>query len=225
MSRHPQPFLVAIDGPAGSGKSSVSRAAATELGFGLLDTGAGYRALTWAMLDSGADPEHPEAVLGVLTSLRLSLLLDPANQRVLVGERDVTAAIREPRVSSAVSAVARIPAVRERLNSYFTSLLRETDRPGVVIEGRDTTTVIAPDAAVRILLTAAESARRARRSAELGGEDARDAGEQLSRRDAQDSRVVDFLTAADGVTTVDSTELDFAETVAAVVALVRASAG
>ena len=139
-----------------------------------------------------------------------------------VADTDVTEAIREPRVSAAVSGVARVAAVRECVNDLFRTLVRESGRPGVVVEGRDITTVVAPDAPVRILLTAAPEVRAARRSAELTGQDAAAVATALHRRDAADSQVVDFLTAADGVSVVDSTDLDFAQTVEAVLQLADA---
>ena len=112
-------------------------------------------------------------------------------------------------------------AVRAHLTALFRDVIANGSRPGVITEGRDITTVVAPDADVRILLTASEEARMARRSAEVTGQSAQFVGQQLSARDAQDSRVVDFLNAAEGVTTLDSTLLDFDQTVAAVVDLVR----
>ncbi|MFW8745924.1 (d)CMP kinase, partial [Mesorhizobium japonicum] len=116
--------------------------------------------------------------------------------------------------------VARIPEVRVALNETFRRLIAATDAPGIVVEGRDITTVVAPDAPVRILLTAAEEVRIARRSKDLPAGEAGTA-RQLSERDRRDAQVVDFMTAAPGVTTIDSTHLDFDQTVDAVVELVR----
>lgn len=220
------PIVVAIDGPAGSGKSSVSKAAAVALGFAFLDTGAAYRSLTWLGLERGLDLTDAAAVVGLLRSFHYSTEVHGAATvvRVEVDGRavDVTDAIREPRVTAAVSDVARIPEVRVALNEVFRRLIRATDRPGIVVEGRDITTVVAPDARVRILLTAAEDVRIARRSAELSS-GAASTGPQLRERDRRDAQVVDFLTAAPGVTTIDSTELDFGQTVQAVVDLVRST--
>ena len=212
--------VVAIDGPAGSGKSSVSRATARRLGFGYQDTGAAYRALAWSALDRGIDPTDAAAVIASLPGFDYRISTDPDHTVVQVGETDVTEAIREPRVSAVVSQVARIPEVRAYLVELFRSVIRDSVRPGIVTEGRDITTVVAPDADVRILLTASEEARMARRSLEVTGQSAEITAQQLSSRDAQDSRVVDFMNAADGVTTVDSTHLDFDQTVSAVVDLV-----
>jgi len=140
---------------------------------------------------------------------------------VRVGAADVTEAIREPRVSDAVSGVARVPAVRESVNRMFRALVAASGRPGVVVEGRDITTVVAPDAPVRILLTAAPEVRAARRSAEVTTQDAAAVAAALHRRDASDSAVVDFLTAAPGVDVVDSTHLDFDQTVDAVLGVIQ----
>jgi cytidylate kinase len=214
--------IVAIDGPAGSGKSSVAKAVARRLGFGFLDTGAAYRALAWHALAHGVDTSDSASVLDVLGDFDYAISLDPDDYWVRVGSADVTAAIREPRVTDAVSGVARVPAVRQRVNRLFRELVRTSDRPGVVIEGRDITTVVAPDAPVRILLTADPAVRAARRSAELTGYDASAVADALHRRDAQDSTVVDFLTAAPGVQVVDSSHLDFDQTVDAVLDVVAA---
>lgn len=216
-------FVVAIDGPAGSGKSSVSKQVARRLGYGFLDTGAAYRALAWHALEHGVDTSDSTAVQDVWGDFDYAISLDPDDHWVRVGAHDVTAAIREPRVSDAVSGVARVPAVRESVNDLFRALVAESARPGVVIEGRDITTVVAPDAPVRILLTAAPEVRAARRSAELQGQDAAAVAVALHRRDASDSTVVDFLTAAPGVTVVDSTDLDFEQTVDAVLDVIAAA--
>lgn len=222
------PVFVAIDGPAGSGKSSVSKAVATQLGYGFLDTGAAYRALAWLALERGIDLNDADAViqtavLDALGDFDYEIGTDPAGYFVRVGENDVTDAIREPRVSAAVSSIARIPEVRSHLVQLFRSIAAGVQKPGIVVEGRDITTVVAPDAPVRILLTASEEARMARRSAELHDDAAATAGAELKKRDQADSRVVDFLNAAEGVTTVDSTELNFAETVDAVIAVIAAT--
>lgn len=213
------PVVVAIDGPAGSGKSSVSKEVARRLGYGFLDTGAAYRALAWRALQHGVDTADAACVPRLLDGFRYAISLDPLDYWVRVGDTDVTTAIREPAVSGAVSGVARVPDVRVAVNTLFRTLVAGSDRPGVVVEGRDITTVVVPDAPVRILLTAAPRVRAARRSAELG-QDAASVAAAMQRRDASDSTVVDFLTAAPGVTVVDSTALDFDQTVAAVLAVV-----
>ncbi|MBN9142248.1 MAG: (d)CMP kinase [Micrococcales bacterium] len=218
MSR--SPVVVAVDGPAGSGKSSVSRAASRALGYAFLDTGAAYRALTWLALERGVDTADAAAVVALLDDFSYDTVVTDEGTVVTVGGADVTSAIRDPRVSAVVSDVARVPEVRLALNDAFRRMIRASTAPGIVVEGRDITTVVAPDAEVRILLTADEAVRIARRSAELAPGAAATA-EQLRERDARDSQVVDFLTAAPGVATIDSTELDFDQTVQAVVELVH----
>jgi cytidylate kinase len=217
--------VVAIDGPAGSGKSSVSRAAARVLGFDYQDSGAAYRALAWHALENGVDTTDAEAVIAALPSFAYEIGIDPDHYFVRVGDTDVTEAIRDPRISAVVSQVARVPLVRAYLVDLFREVIEGSERPGIITEGRDITTVVCPDAQVRILLTASEEARMARRSAELPSESASAVAEKLSSRDAQDSRVVDFMNAAEGVTALDSTDLDFDQTVQAVVALVAPVAG
>lgn len=217
-------IVVAVDGPAGSGKSSVSKAAARRLGWAYLDTGAAYRALSWYVVARQLDPTDSAAVVASLPDFDYRIGTDPDTYHVFVGDRDVTEAIRTPEVTAVVSAIARVPEVRAFLTGLFREIIRTTDREGIVVEGRDITTVVCPDAPVRILLTADEAVRMARRSAELTGHSAAHVGEALRRRDAADSRVVDFMNAADGVTTVDSTDLDFDQTVDAVIQVVQKAA-
>lgn len=216
-------IAVAIDGPAGSGKSSVSRAAARALGYDYQDTGAAYRALAWLALERGIDTDDPDAVIRLLPEFDYHLGIDPDNYYVRVGDTDVEQAIREPRVTAVVSHVARVPEVRAHLVQLFRDVIASGDRPGIITEGRDITTVVASDAPVRILLTASEEARMARRAAEIVGQSAEDVGREMASRDNQDSRVIDFMNAANGVTTIDSTNLDFDETIQAVVDLIRST--
>lgn len=214
--------VVAVDGPAGSGKSSVSRAAASRLGFDFLDTGAAYRALTWLALERGVDTDDRDAVIALIDDLAYATIATPGGTIVRVGDTDVTTAIRDPRITAVVSDVARIPEVRVRLNDLFRAMIGASREAGIVVEGRDITTVVAPDAEVRILLTADEAVRIARRSRELTPEHTSTAT-QLRDRDRKDAAVVDFMSAAPGVTTLDSTDLDFEQTVAAVLGLVEAA--
>jgi cytidylate kinase len=202
---------VAIDGPAGSGKSTVSREVARRLGWQLLDTGSVYRALTWFGLQRGVDLDNEQSVIE----------LNPDESWVRVGDADVTAAIRTTEISSQVSKVARIIPVREAVNERFRELMFGTDAPGIVAEGRDITTVVAPDAAVRILLTADEAVRIRRRQAEQQGDDAAQVAASVAARDARDSQVVNFTTAADGVRVVDSTTLDLDTVIDTVLGLIR----
>lgn len=204
-------FVIAIDGPAGSGKSSVSKEVARRLGFGYLDTGAGYRALALHSL-SGEDQE----IQDLLSSFDYHISLDPDAPKVMLGDRDVTAEIRTERAASAVSKIARLPEVRKAQLEDARARIISCDKPGIVVEGRDITTVVAPDASLRILLTASEAVRLARRGLENS-----ESAENLKARDASDSKVVEFMTAAEGVYLVDTTDLDFASSVAEVLRLVE----
>ncbi|MBC9823498.1 (d)CMP kinase [Terrabacter sp. MAHUQ-38] len=226
---HLSGFVVAIDGPSGSGKSSVSKQVARRLGYAFLDTGAMYRALTWWCLHQGVDLTDADAVIAVAQRFPLVIATDPDAPTVEVGGTDVSAAIRETRISTNVSAVASIIPVREILRVLQRDLISEAGRArgGVVAEGRDITTVVAPDAPVRILLTASEEARLARRSHELHGAADADAlaatRSQIVDRDKADSAVSEFSVAADGVTTVDTSHLDFEGSVDAVLSVVEAA--
>ena len=213
--------IVAIDGPAGSGKSSVSKESARQLGFGYLDTGAAYRALAWAVMNLPGFNLHDLATKDFDSDFEYAISTDPDDYWVKVGEIDVTGAIREPAVAESVSAVARIPEVRAFMKRLTHGLVERSNRPGVVVEGRDITTVVAPDAEIKILLTASEAVRLKRRSAELSKVSAESVKRQVSERDASDSKVVDFMTPAPGVQLVDSSDLNFAQTVEAVIALVE----
>jgi cytidylate kinase len=210
------PGVVAIDGPSGTGKSTVSRGLATALGARYLDTGAMYRAVTLAVLRAGVPPEDPAAVEGVLASVRLDMGTDPAAPAVLLDGAPVDAEIRSAEVTAAVSAVAAVPAVRAALIARQREII---GAGGIVVEGRDITTVVAPDADVRLLLTASEEARAARRGAETGTAAGTEA-EALRRRDALDSRTTAFLSPAEGVVVVDTTEMGREEVVGYLAALV-----
>jgi len=222
--------VIAVDGPSGSGKSSVCRAVARTLGLRYLDTGAMYRAVTWAALDRGVDLADRPAVAALCRALVLDVATDPAAPGIAVDGVDVTGAIREPRISEAVSAVATNLDVRADLIARQRDLIAGSAGPagekdaGVIAEGRDITTVVAPDADVRLLLTADENARIARRARELHGTD--DAAAlaathaQVAVRDARDSTVVDFLVAADGVVEIDTSALTFDQVVATVLRVV-----
>lgn len=215
------PIVVAIDGPAGSGKSSVSKAAARALDFAYLDTGAAYRAVAWHVLNEGVDPADEQAVIDSLDEFGYVISIDPDNYFVHVNEQDITEAIREVRITDVVSKVAKIPVVRQYLGDLFRHIMATTSQLGIIAEGRDITTVVAPDAPVRILLTASEEARMARRSAELPQQSQDQTASALRARDAADSRVSDFMTAADGVVTVDSTDFSYEQTIDAVIEVIR----
>ena len=220
-------LVVAVDGPSGSGKSSVSRAAASALGIGYLDTGAMYRAVTWWCLEEGVDLDDQEAVAQATRDIPLQMGTEPSRPSVRVGGREIEDDIRTTRVSEVVSKVATNTLVRPILQQLQRDLIDRiaTETGGVVAEGRDITTVVAPDADVRVLLTASVEARLRRRSKELHGHDADHAVEatrdQIVRRDADDSTVSEFTEAADGVHLVDTSDLDFEQSIAALLDVVR----
>jgi cytidylate kinase len=223
--------VIAVDGPSGSGKSSVSREVARRLGLEYLDTGAMYRAVCWSALDAGLDLDDTVAIAKHVRVLDLEMGTDPAAPHVWVAGREISAEIRETRISTSVSVVATNPEVRAELRQRQRELIdaaRQGLHSGCVAEGRDITTVVAPDADVRILLTASEAARLARRARDVHGSDDADAVEatrdQVLRRDADDSRVADFHFAADGVLELDSSGLNFEQTVSAVLAAVSHTA-
>jgi CMP/dCMP kinase len=213
--------VVAIDGPAGSGKSSVSKAAARALGYSYYDTGAAYRALAWAVVSQGVDASDEDAVVSLQRESHYVASEDPDSQVFSLDGVDVTQAIRSHEVSGHVSAIARHPRVREALVGHFRDVIARCQNPGIVMEGRDITTVVAPDAAVRVLLTADEETRIARRQAEVDGVVAAPSvASSLSARDASDQAVVDFMNAAPGVTLLDSTPLTFDQTVEALLGII-----
>lgn len=225
------PVTVAIDGPSGSGKSTVSRGLASALGLAYLDTGAMYRAGTWWCRRQGVDLESAAEVAAAVAGMPLAMGIDPADPTVVCDGVDITAEIRGSDISSVVSAVATNLDVRAELRERQRAIIAAARRPdgfsegrGIVAEGRDITTVVAPDADVRILLTADESARLARRARELHGSDDADSlaatRAEVVGRDARDSTVSTFLTAADGVVTIDSSRMDAARTLEVVLGVV-----
>lgn len=216
-----QRLIIAVDGPSGSGKSSVCRAAATQLNAAYLDTGAMYRAATWYCLDQQVDLDDEEAVAVAVEELPLRISTDPEHQIIMVAQTDVTEAIREPRISERVSEVATNRKARQLL---IAAQRRIIDAEGVIVaEGRDITTVVAPDAQVRVLLTASAEARLRRRGLQLGGtQDAEALKKQVLERDRKDSAASNFTEAADGVAVLDSSDLSFEETVDSLVGRVEA---
>jgi CMP/dCMP kinase len=228
-SRDPdRQLVVAVDGPSGSGKSSVCRAVATEQQLRYLDTGAMYRAVTWLALQRGMDLRDEQAVAAIARDARLDLTTDPSAPAVRVNGIDVTSAIRESRISAAVSAVATNLDVRAELVRRQQAVIADPDAAcGIVVEGRDITTVVAPEASVRILLTASADARVARRAKELHGtvDDRTVAAtsDEVLRRDEDDSTVVEFRRAADGVVVIDTSALAFNDVVNAVLELIVAA--
>lgn len=215
------PIIIAIDGPAGSGKSSVSKQVARELNYGYLDTGAAYRALAWACLNLTDFSLSRLESKDLFADFDYSISLDPDNFWVRVGSEDLTQAIRQSNVAEFVSQVAGLPKVRSFMKELTLSLLSKSQMVGVVVEGRDITTVVAPSAPIRILLTASESVRLERRKAELSPESVSSVRRQVLDRDASDSKVVDFTTPAEGVQLVDTSDLNFNQSVSAVLTLIE----
>lgn len=221
------PVTVAIDGPSGSGKSTISRRLAAAEGLAYLDTGAMYRAATWWCRRQGVELTDAAAVSAAVEVMPLDMGTDPGDPTITCDGVDITAAIRLSEISSVVSAVATNLDVRAQLRERQRAIIAAERQPGgysegrgIVAEGRDITTVVAPDADVRILLTADEAARLARRARELHGTVDEQAiaatRDEVVGRDAQDSTVSTFLTAADGVVTIDSSALDIDQTLAVV---------
>jgi cytidylate kinase len=208
----PEKCVVAVDGPSGSGKSTVSRRLATALDGVYLDTGAMYRAVTWAVLQAGVDLADSDAVTKIALETELTIGTDPSAPHFEANGVSVDAPIRGAEVTGAVSAVAAVPAVRKHLVAMQRSII--TAAPRIVVEGRDISSVVAPDADLKVYLTASAAARAQRRSAE----DATDVAAteaDLARRDKLDSsRATDPLRQADDAIEVDTTGMGIDEVVA-----------
>jgi CMP/dCMP kinase len=213
---------VAVDGPSGSGKSSASRGVARALGLRYLDTGAMYRALTWWYMDLGADTGDQALVAARAAEPDIDVSTDPDNPWTRVNGRDVTAEIRTPEVSAQVSAVARVPAVREHLIARQRTIIAAAARPGIVAEGRDIGTVVARDAALKVFLTADPLARARRRAAELavsvGQTTVGETEAAQARRDRLDAAQSQM--AADAVY-MDATDLTLTEVIDQITRLAR----
>ena len=215
---------IAIDGPAGAGKSTLARALARELGYLYVDTGAIYRTVALRAREAGADPSDPEQVAPLLEDLDLRMDYGGDGvQRMYLSGRDVTETIRENKISALASQVAALPAVREFLLDFQRKQAREHN---VVMDGRDIGTVVLPRAGVKIFLTAAPEARARRRTAELlqRGQDA-DFDEilrEIRQRDEQDeNRPVAPLRQAEDAALLDTTNLDLKGSLEALLTLVR----
>jgi cytidylate kinase len=209
--------VIAVDGPSGAGKSTVSRGVADALGLGVLDTGAMYRAVTLAVLDRGVDPRDADAAEAVARDARIEI----ENGRVSLDGRDVTREIRGPQVTEAVSTVSAHPGVRKVLVDRQRHWVDQ--HGGGVVEGRDIGTVVFPDAALKVYLTASDDERAHRRQRDeraadrnVDVESVRDA---LDRRDRLDStRATSPLRRADDALVIDTTDRDAADVVAEIVA-------
>jgi cytidylate kinase len=208
-------LVVAVDGPSGSGKSSASRGAAAALGLRYLDTGAMYRALTWWLLDRGADTSDARVVAELAGQPVIEVCTDPQAPWTRVDGTDVSAAIRTREVTGAVSAVAAVPAVRAHLIAMQRDIIAAA--PGIVAEGRDIGTVVAPEAPVKVFLTADGAARATRRAEQASWSRAATRSDQ-DRRDRLDAAQSEKATDA---VVIDSTGLSLDEVVDTIVELAR----
>ena len=218
---------ITLDGPSGTGKSTVARGVAARLGAAYLDTGAMYRAATVAVLDAGADPEDADAVARTVAAARIEVGTESGVELVLVDGVDVATRIRGAEVTRNVSAVSAVPAVRRRLVDQQRALVAAAD--AVVVEGRDIGTVVLPDATLKVYLTAAPEARAQRRAAQLGlttPDEVAELAADLRRRDEYDSSRADSpLRPAEDAVVVDSTHLDREGVIDRVVALALSTVG
>jgi cytidylate kinase len=218
-------LVIAVDGPAGSGKSSAARGVAAALGLRYLDTGAMYRAVTWWLMSEHVDPADVPAVLARFRQARIEPGTDPAAPAITADGRDVAGPIRTREVSNAVSAVAALPEVRTWLIAAQQAVIAAAvaDGQGIVAEGRDIGTVVAPDAPVKVFLTARDDVRAQRRSADLAADPAATAEVtrvEQARRDARDAP--QMARAADAVE-IDTTALGLDEVIGEIIGLARQS--
>ncbi|MEU5693336.1 (d)CMP kinase [Actinosynnema sp. NPDC020468] len=219
--------VVALDGPSGTGKSSAARRLAAALGARYLDTGAMYRAVTLAVLRAGVDPADADRVAEVVHAARVEQGVDPEHSTTALDGEDVGVEIRGPEVTSAVSAVSAEPRVRALVVAQQQAIIADAldGVGGVVVEGRDIGTVVAPDAPLKVYLTAdpqARAQRRAKQDSASGRVSTVDATlVDVQRRDALDSsRAVSPLRPAEDAVRLDTTELDLAGVLAALLRLV-----
>jgi cytidylate kinase len=201
-------LVVAVDGPGGSGKSTVARALARRLGLRYLDTGAMYRALTWLALRRGIATDNADELAELARTASLAIGTDPDAPTVMIEDVDVASAIRSAEVTAAVSAVSAVPAVREQLVALQRTLISVAGSgAGIVVEGRDIGTVVAPDAPIKVFLTASASERARRRARETAA-DTTSTERDLARRDQLDSsRAASPLAQAPDALVVDSTTM------------------
>lgn len=216
-------IAVAIDGPAGAGKSTIARAAAAQLGFVYVDTGALYRTIGLAVCRRGIDGTDVPGILAALPEIQVGLTYRDGAQHVLLDGEDVSDAIRTPQISTYASQVSSVPEVRAYLLDLQRDLAR---RQSVIMDGRDIGTVILPDAKVKIFLTASPEKRAARRCAELRekGQDVTVEGilTDMERRDALDaSRAVAPLKQAEDAVLVDTSDLTLKQSIEAVLTVIR----
>ncbi|MDQ3761726.1 MAG: (d)CMP kinase [Actinomycetota bacterium] len=203
--------VVAVDGPAGTGKSTVARRLAASLGARYLDTGAMYRAAALGVLRGGVDPTEPTAVYEVVARQHIEVGTDPDTPCVLLDGEDVTAEIRGPAVTTAVSPVSAVSQVRDLLVAQQRRIISDATAcgGGIVVEGRDIGTVVVPDAPLKVFLTATAAQRAARRAAQDGVDDVEEVHRAVECRDRFDSgRAASPMRAAEDAVELDTTTLD-----------------
>jgi cytidylate kinase len=211
--------VVAIDGPSGAGKSTVSKTLATAIDAAYLDTGAMYRAAALAVLNAGVDPSQTAQVTKTVKNAKLEFGTTPEDPFTRVDGEDASLAIRGDDVTKAVSAVAGNKGVRKFLIAEQQRIIAEAKK-GIVVEGRDIVEVVAPDADVKVYLTADADARARRRALEVGADESVTKAD-IARRDGADSKTTKPLEAPEGATVIDSTELPIVEVVAKILALLN----
>ncbi len=214
-------LVIAVDGPAGSGKSTAARGVARALGLRYLDTGATYRALTWWLLAHGADVTDPAVVAASGEGPVIEVGTDPDDEAILVDGRDVAAAIRTREVSNAVSAVASVPEVRRRLVAMQQQIIAGAlaAGAGIVAEGRDIGTVVAPDAPVKVYLTATEAVRARRRTAELSADPGATVAVTRAEQARRDRSDAPQMAKASDAVEIDTTGLGLDQVIGEIVSL------
>ncbi|CAB4332166.1 unannotated protein [freshwater metagenome] len=219
-----QPLVIAIDGPSGSGKSSVSRAVATQLGLDYLDTGSMYRAMTWYLQNMGADLSDVSQVAQLANAQVIQPSIDPSEPGIRVAGQDVSLPIRGTEVTQGVSAVSAVPKVRDLMVNLQREIVSNS-KIGIVVEGRDICSVVLPNAPVKIFITADPAARATRRAKEVDA-DVTTTEQNLAQRDLADStRAVSPLEIAPDATVIDTTHMDLTDVIAKVIDLAQVYRG
>jgi cytidylate kinase len=215
--------VIAVDGPAGSGKSTAARGAARALGLRYLDTGSTYRALTWWLLAHGVDISDPDVVAACARRPVIEVGTDPESPAIRVDGADVAGPIRSREVSNAVSAVASVPEVRRHLVAMQQGIIADAlaAGEGIVAEGRDIGTAVAPDAPVKVFLTASETVRARRRTADLAGDPAATVAVTRAEQAQRDKADAPQMAMAADAVEIDTTALGLDEVIREIVALAQ----
>ena len=219
-----KPLVIAVDGPSGSGKSSVCKAVATQLGLDYLDTGSMYRAVTWFVQSKAIALNDTEKIAELVATAIVVPSTDPAEPGIKVGSVDVSVPIRSEEVTQGVSAVSAVPRVREIMVNLQREIVAKS-HTGIVVEGRDICAVVLPDAPVKLFITADPKARAARRAKEVGA-DLIATNDSMAKRDLADStRVMSPLEIAQDATVIDTTHMELHAVINQVIDLVRSTNG